>query len=111
MAKKPTKAKATASKPAPDEQIHPAAKPFLWLGSHKVQRGFIWLVGGLMLIFMALDFVAHRHSYFALEKTMGFYAIAGFVAFTFVVLMGWPLRKLTGRPENYYGDDGEDGDE
>lgn len=115
MAKAPKTAKSTPAKPksasgekpkAVDDGVHPVARPFLWLGSRGVQRNFMWLIGVLMVVFTALDLVFPRYGYFSLDKSVGFYSIFGFLAFTFVVLMGWPLRKLTGRSEDYY-DDGE----
>lgn len=54
------------------------------------------------LLFVA-DFVVHRdHEYVKLAEFPAFYALFGFAAFAGVVLSGWPLRKLLGRPENYY---------
>jgi hypothetical protein len=109
--KAPTKSVPAQSEEPPVDPmagIHPAARPFLWLGSHKVQHNFIWLIGALALAFVAADFFIHRHGHFEWEKIHGSYAIFGFLAFTFVVLMGWPLRKLTGRDESYYGDGDQD---
>ncbi|PHR55284.1 MAG: hypothetical protein COA47_14165 [Robiginitomaculum sp.] len=106
----PAKPKSAKTEAAPvTDGIHPAARPFLWVGNHGVQRGFIWLVGALMLVFIGLDYTFNRHGHFSWEAAKGFYAIFGFLAFTFVVLMGWPLRKWTGRPETYYGDGPYDG--
>ncbi|MBL4616052.1 MAG: hypothetical protein JKY46_00010 [Robiginitomaculum sp.] len=105
-----TKAKATAKKTKPvDDGIHPAARPFLWLGSHWFQRSFMWGIGFLVLIFVGLDLFRDLYGHFAWQKVIGAKAIFGFVAFTFAVLMGWPLRKLTGRKDDYY-EDGEPDD-
>jgi len=92
-----------------DDGIHPAARPFLWLASNWAQRNFMWFIGVLAICFVLLDLLVYRKSYFALDGNMGFYAIFGFFAFSFVVLMGWPLRKLTGRKDDYY-EDGEPDD-
>jgi len=100
--KKTTKAKPD-DKPVSDG-IHPAARPFLWLGSHWFQRNFMWLIGFFVLVFVGFDLFRDLYGHFAWQKVIGAKAIFGFVAFTFAVLMGWPLRKLTGRPEDYYGD-------
>lgn len=113
--KKPVRkaaAKKAAAKQAPaqpvmaeNEGIHPAAKPFLWLGSKFVQRNFMWLVLMLAVGFMSVDLFHHRHGHFQFETWFAFYAFFGFASFVFVVLSGWPLRWLTGRPENYYDDE------
>jgi len=104
-AKPARKLAATPEAKLADDGIHPAARPFLWLGAHQVQRGFMWVIGALALIFVGTDFLHHRYGYFSWDGTFGFYAWYGFLSFAFVVLMGWPLRKLTSRPENYYGDE------
>lgn len=105
--KKPT-AKQDEEKNLPeDDGIHPAARPFLWLGNHFVVKNFMWLVFVLMLVFMAFDLFVHREGHFAFETKFAFYAFFGFFSFAGVVLAGWPLRWLTGRPENYYGDEEE----
>ncbi len=111
MAKKVIQPKKTAPKKAikavenTDDGIHSAARPFLWLGSHRVQHGFIWVVGALAVLFIGLDFTFHRHGHFSWETSKGFYAVFGFLAFSFAVLMGGPLRKITGRAETYYDAD------
>ncbi len=111
--KKPTADKNTSSGGAdgkPDDGIHPAARPFLWLGSHGVQRNFMWFIGVLMVISIAMNYIKKPYGYFEWEAAIGGYAIFGFLAFTFAVLMGWPLRKLTGRSEDYYEDEGGEDD-
>ncbi len=50
----------------------------------------------------------HAHAAPEMESVRGFYALFGFAAFAFVVLTGWPLRRLLARPETYYGDEGDD---
>ena len=103
-----TKKAAPKRKPAHDEDIHPAARPFLWLVSDQARNGFIYVVGIGALIFIALDFVVPRHAHFGFEALKGFFAVFGFIAFAFVVLAGWPLRAFTGRPEDYYPESTED---
>ncbi len=107
-ARKTPAKKAPPRKPAHDEDIHPVARPFLWLVSDKVRKGFIYLVGIAMVLSIGADFLIHRHGHFDFETTPGFFAFFGFAAFAFVVLMGWPLRRLTGRSEDYYPESTED---
>ena len=79
------------------------AKWFLWTDSpHKVERVVIGLAVFCGLLFV-IDLFYHRHAYFGFEGSRGFYAIAGFAAFTVIVLAAGQLRRLIKRPEDYYG--------
>jgi len=85
-------------------EAHPMAVPFLWLGSAKVQRNFIFvpLIG--MVLFSILGFFYPPHH--KAPWDFGFsYTVIGFVSYSFVVLMAWPLFRLLARQENYYGED------
>lgn len=42
------------------------------------------------------------HPHFAVEGLGAFFAVYGFVAFCFIVLVGQHLRALVGRKEDYY---------
>jgi len=50
-----------------------------------------------VVLLAGVDVVHHRHALFTWEGLWGFHALYGFAAFTFVVLMGWPLRALLTR--------------
>jgi len=85
-------------------EAHPAAVPFLWLGSKKTQRNFIYIPLVGMIVFSILGF------FYPVSKPapwdFGFsYTVIGFVGYSFVVLSAWPLFRLLSRPENYYGED------
>jgi len=43
-----------------------------------------------------------EHPHFAVEGMGAFFAVYGFVAFSFIVLAGQHLRKIVGRKETYY---------
>jgi hypothetical protein len=58
-----------------------------------------------------MDFVWHRHVKVPGESLYGFYAIAGFVSFTLVVLGARTLRVFIRRDESYYGEHGVDSEE
>jgi hypothetical protein len=90
------------------DDIHPVARPFLWLVSDKVRHGFIVFIGIAMVLSVIADFFIKRHGHFHFEEMKGFFAWFGFASFAFVVLMGWPLRRLTGRSEDYYPEHTED---
>lgn len=92
----------------PEDQgaVHPLARRFLFLDTPSFKARVLVFLGVLTLVLGIADFAVHRHAYFAFERFPGFFVLFGFSAFAFVVLSGWPLRRLLGRPENYYG--GED---
>ncbi len=84
-------------------QIHPLAKPFLFLGKEKVKRGFIWFpVVGLIIVSAMGFFFPPKHP---APWDFGFsWAVIGFVAYTIVVLSAEPLFKMLARDETYYGE-------
>lgn len=43
-----------------------------------------------------------EHPHFAVEGLGAFFAVYGFVAFSFIVLAGQHLRRLVARKETYY---------
>lgn len=86
-----------------DQDTYPGDKIFGWTSNKKT--GLFVFVGMLVLsaaLVIASFILPHRHEYVPIAEFAPFYAIFGFVAFAGVVLSGWPLRKLLGRPENYY---------
>jgi len=91
-------------------EAHPMAVPFLWLGSAKTQKNFMFVPAAGMVIFSILGFFFPPHH--PAPWDFGFsYALIGFVSYSFVVLAAWPLFRLLSRPENYYGEDGDNGDD
>jgi hypothetical protein len=82
---------------------HPAARfLFGWTSAPGAGRWLVFGIGLLSLILIAVDFIHHRHGEFRIEDLYGFYGLFGFAAFSFVVMMGWPLGKLLRRSEDYY---------
>ena len=76
-----------------------------WFGwtSHPKTGTYVFIsIAVLCALLFGADFLVHRHEYIHLAEFPVFYALFGFAAFAFVVLTGWPLRRLLGRPENYY---------
>ncbi len=90
-----------------EEGVHPMAKVlFGWTETKNIGAILFWVMAGLSLALVAADLLIVRHEKIAFANSVGFYGIWGFLAFSFVVLMGWPLGKLLRRDENYYGDAG-----
>ncbi|MFC6196448.1 hypothetical protein [Ponticaulis profundi] len=76
-----------------------------WFGwtSHPKAGAYTFIaIAVLSALLFGADFLVHRHEYLHIAEFPVFYALFGFASFAFVVLSGWPLRKLLGRPENYY---------
>lgn len=91
-----------------DDKIHPLARRFLFLDSPKFRGRVLYALGAAAILLALADLVVGRHAIFPFEGLAGFHAVFGFVAFAFVVLCGWPLRRLLGRREDYYGEGEED---
>lgn len=79
----------------PDEKQHLFDKP------ENVERllRVVYVICGILFV---LDFIIHRHSSRDWEALPGFYAIYGFLAFVFLVVVAKLMRKLLMRKENYY---------
>lgn len=58
----------------------------------------------LCAVLFLLDFVIDRHPEVPGEELFGFHALAGFIAFTLIVLGAKALRSFIKRDEDYYGD-------
>jgi hypothetical protein len=49
------------------------------------------------------DFIYHRHGHFHVEEFPGFFAIYGFLMFSFIIFGATLLRVFIKRKEDYYG--------
>ncbi|MGB5950833.1 MAG: hypothetical protein WBG82_16075 [Parvibaculum sp.] len=56
----------------------------------------------------AADFFRERHGAFAIEQTPLFYCLFGFAVYIAVIFIARGLRRLTLRPEDYYGAEATD---
>lgn len=85
--------------------VHPMSRVlFGWTEGKNAGAFIFWGMAALSVVLVLLDLVIVRHEKIGFANSVGFYALWGFAAFTFVVLMGWPLGRLLRRDENYYGD-------
>lgn len=88
-----------------DKDVHPISKAlFGWVGHPWTGRVILWGLLILSIVLIGTDLIYHRHVEEDIESIRGFYGLYGFAAFSFVVLMGYPLGWLLRRDENYYGD-------
>jgi len=93
--------------PEKQDDIHPAARPFLFLGSLKTRRNFIWLPLVGMIICIILGVMYPQKHPLPYEKYIpGSWAIYGFIAYSLIVLSANTLFKFLGRDESYYGEGG-----
>ena len=87
--------------------IHPAARPFLFLGKESVKKNFIWFPLTGMIICVIIGVFYPQAKALPIEKYIpGSWAIYGFVAYSLIVLSANSLFKFLGRDENYYGEGG-----
>jgi hypothetical protein len=91
--------------PPAGERVHPVSRV---LGVLLNPVALTWALGVVAVGLGGVDLVHRRDQLFSWEGFFGFHAWFGFAAFSVIVLMGWPLRRLLARPESYYGEDDED---
>jgi hypothetical protein len=51
----------------------------------------------------------HKHLHYSAEGWFAFYAVFGFIAYSFIVGAGWVWRRVVMRDEDYYERGGGDG--
>lgn len=88
-------------KPAPNDRS-PHAEGDGFFDKPSTRRGVWMVLIALCAGFALAGFLVDTHGYFEVEEFGVFYAIFGFLAFSFIVLAGQHLRKILMRPEDYY---------
>eukprot|EP00919_Chromeraceae_sp_WS-2016_P030414 GHVR01072162.1.p3 GENE.GHVR01072162.1~~GHVR01072162.1.p3 ORF type:complete len:125 (+),score=13.83 GHVR01072162.1:387-761(+) len=88
------------------EGIHPAAKPFMFLGKETTKRNFIWipLVGVIITVILGIIHPLKHPAPW--EIFPGSWAVFGFIAYSLIVFAARPLFKLLARDETFYGEGG-----
>ena len=77
-------------------------KKYLFDSWRNVQR-LLYVFFASLVILVLLDLVVHKHPHFPYEEWFGFYAVYGFIACVFLVLVArYVLRPLVKRREDYY---------
>ena len=95
------------SEAKPMDDIHPAARPFLFLGELKTRRNFIWLpLAGMIICIILGVFHPQKHPLPGEQYIPGSWAIWGFLAYSLIVLSANTLFRFLGRDEDYYGEGG-----
>jgi len=103
-----TKPKASKEATNNHENVHPISRYFLWLDTPIARKAPFWIFGAGALVLLGAEYLHPMHSVSNYDGIFGFYELEGFFGFSLAVLMGWPLRKLLGRKEDYYDQDGDD---
>ena len=73
-----------------------------WLDQNRNQTKLFHALGAVCALLFAADFAIHRHVYFEIESTYGFYPVFGFAAYALIVGAGWLWRRAVLRREDYY---------
>ncbi len=63
-----------------------------------------WLLGAVCVLVLLLNLTYSNKGHYDAENVLGFYALYGFVAFSFIIFAAKALRAIIKRPEDYYAD-------
>jgi hypothetical protein len=81
-----------------------------WLDDPRNVRKIVRALVVVCVLLVLLDFFYDKHAHFDPENWFGFYGFYGFIGCVGLVLAAKELRRLVMRPEDYYGDDDDDGE-
>ena len=84
---------------------------FHWLNRLGEENKLTWVLGAVCVIVVLLNFTFSGKGHFSAEGIVGFYAIYGFVAFSFIIFAAKALRSLIKRDEDYYAEKAIDREE
>ncbi len=76
---------------------------FSWLKHRSSNRFIIGILAVVCIMFGLFDFIYHRHGHFKAEEFPGFFALYGFIMFSFIIFGATVLRYFIKRKEDYYG--------
>lgn len=79
--------------------------------SDAVRKKLTWGLVAICAALAVFDLLYHRHGKFEIETLPAFYGIFGFLAFAFIIFATKVLKKLLGRPEDYYGEGAVDSED
>jgi hypothetical protein len=95
-----------------DTSSYPALGRWLtWVDSPGSATKIFYGLAALCAVLFLAGFTYEKHAYFTVENFGGFFALYGFVMFTFIIFAAKGLRVLIKRPEDYYGDKAIDSEE
>ncbi len=101
-----------AKKPKENPEDFPfLGRMFMWVekpGSVKILTNSLI---AFCVIAVLANFTFSKKGHFGVESVPGFYALYGFVAFTFIIFVAKALRTVIMRDESYYGEKAIDTEE
>ena len=86
------------------ENWHPLARVFKTLARPRTRRNFMWFFLTGLVVTSLLGLVVTPKKY-APWDFFASWSLWGFLSYVTVVLMSWPMFRLTARRVNFYGDD------
>lgn len=86
----------------PNSSLTRLAQRLLWVDTRAGLSRLIVVLAVVCVVLFLLDFVVHRHAVVGYDSLYGFHAIAGFMAFSAIVLLSRALRFVIRRDEAYY---------
>ncbi len=87
------------------------ARFFHWLNRLGERNTLTWGLGIVCVILLLLNFTFSGRGHYSAEGIIGFYAVFGFVAFSFIIFAAKALRAIIKRDEDYYANRAIDGEE
>lgn len=73
-----------------------------WLDDPRNVTRIVYVLVGFSVLAFVADFFYTKKPFFAIEEVPAFYAIYGFVVSTALVLAAKQMRRVVGRPEDFY---------
>lgn len=80
----------------------PKKEKTYWLDKKENVSKIYYALCGVCIALFLSDFVYHKHVVFPMEGWFGYYALYGFASAWTLVLLAKQLRRVIGRPEDYY---------
>ena len=84
------------------DKVHPLGAKLLVLEEDRTISLMIKGLAAFCGLLLLINLFIHLHGYFAIEAIPGFYGVAGFVAFAFIIFATKALKAVIGRDEDYY---------
>ena len=82
-----------------------------WLDDLSNVQKLLYALYAACGVLILLDLTYHKHTMLDFEGWFGFYGVYGFIACVLLVLTAKVLRRLIGRPLDYYGTQELEGDD
>ena len=88
--------------PGNERQYPFLGRAFLWVDRPGNPLKIVWGLAAACFVLVVLDVLLVEHKSGGMESIPGFYAVAGFVMFSTIIIAARILRTIIGRGENYY---------